>query len=79
MHITRIRQRLRDAGAKPCHEDAVLRAWTHALPLDSGSRAPEDFLPRSLRFALPTIAAELDALARVNGTRTTQTFANFSV
>ena len=66
MRITQIRQRLRDAGAKPCHEDAVLRAWAHALPLASGSRVPEDFLPQSLRFALPTIAAELDALARVN-------------
>ena len=66
MHIARIRQHLRDAGAKPCHEDAVLRAWTHALPLDHGSRAPEDFLPLSLRAAMPTIAAELDALARVS-------------
>jgi 23S rRNA (adenine2503-C2)-methyltransferase len=66
MRITQIRQRLRDVGAKPCHEDAVLRAWTHALPLHSGSRAAEDFLPLSVRAALPAIAAELDAIARVH-------------
>jgi 23S rRNA (adenine2503-C2)-methyltransferase len=64
--ITQVRRLLRDAGAKACHEDAILRAWTHALPLYSGSRAPEDFLPLSLRTALPAIAAELDALARVS-------------
>ncbi len=66
MRIERIRQRLRDAGAKPGHEAAILRAWTHARPLDHGSRAPEDFLPLALRHALPGIATELDALARVH-------------
>ena len=64
--LRQIRQRLRDAGARPCHEAAVLRAWTHALPLHSGSRAPEDFLPLSLRAALPAVAQQLDALARVH-------------
>jgi 23S rRNA (adenine2503-C2)-methyltransferase len=60
-----VRERLRAAGAKPGHEEAVLRAWTHAQPLVSGSRAPEDFLPLSLRTALPGIAADLAAIARV--------------
>ena len=64
--LGQIRQRLRDAGARPCHEVAVLRAWTHALPLDSGSRPPEDFLPLSLRAALPAVAQQLDALTRVH-------------
>jgi 23S rRNA (adenine2503-C2)-methyltransferase len=66
MRIDQLRQRLRDAGAKPGHEEAILRAWTQARPLDSGSRAPEDFLPLALRRALPGIADELDALARVH-------------
>jgi 23S rRNA (adenine2503-C2)-methyltransferase len=65
MHIIEIRRRLRAAGAKPCHEDAVLRAWAHASPLDRGSRAPEDFLPLSLRGALPGIADDLAGIARV--------------
>jgi 23S rRNA (adenine2503-C2)-methyltransferase len=65
MRIDQIRERLRAAGAKTCHEDAVLRAWTHALPLASGARAAEHFLPQSLRHALPAIAAELGTLARV--------------
>ncbi len=66
MRIGDIRARLREAGAKPGHEQAVLKAWTHARPLDSGSRAPEDFLPRSVRELLPVLAADLQALARVH-------------
>jgi len=64
--VAQVRQRLRDAGAKLAHEEAVLRAWTHALPLASGSRAAADFLPLSLRAALPAMARELDGLARVH-------------
>jgi len=66
MTVAQIRQRLRDAGAKRVHEEAVLRAWTQALPLASGSRTAEDFLPLSLRAELPAVAAELDAVARVH-------------
>ena len=65
MRIEHIRQRLRAHGAKPCHEQLVLRAWTQALPLDSGRRRPEHFLPLQLRTALPAIAAELKAIARL--------------
>ncbi len=66
MRVDQIRQRLRDVGAKAGHEQAILRAWTHARPLDSGSRAPADFLPLSVRQALPAIATNLDVLARVH-------------
>ncbi len=65
MRIEQIRQLLRAHGAKRCHEDVALRAWTHALPLDSGRRSPESFLPAHMRSALPRIADELAALARV--------------
>ena len=65
MRIDHIRQRLRDHGAKPCHEQLALRAWTQALPLDSGRRRPEHFLPAQVRAALPAIAAELKAIARL--------------
>ena len=61
-----LRDRLRADGARPCHEQAVLRAWTHALPLHSGSRPPADFLPRSLRAALPAVATQVAALARLD-------------
>ena len=64
--IRRIRERLRAAGAKACHEQAILRAWTHALPLHSGTRAAEDFLPLPVRVVLPAIAAELGGLARLH-------------
>jgi 23S rRNA (adenine2503-C2)-methyltransferase len=65
MRIEDLRQRLRDAGAGPSHEYRVLRLWSNALPQDAGKRRIEDFLPASLRAALPRIESELDALARI--------------
>ncbi len=63
--IAQIGQRLREHGARPCHENAALRAWAQALPLDSGTRRPETFLPLPLRMALPALAVDLQALACV--------------
>jgi len=65
MTLDQVRSRLRESGASPCHERQVLRAWTRALPLDSGSRPAEGFLPRRLRDALPSLTAELRGLARL--------------
>lgn len=65
MRIEHLRHRLAALGAKPCHLDALFKAWTHAQPLDSGKRRAEDFLPLALRAALPRIGEELAALARV--------------
>jgi len=65
MRIEEIRQRLRAAGAKPVHEQRVLRLWAQALPQDSGRRKPEDFLPLSVREALPALMDELHGLARL--------------
>jgi hypothetical protein len=63
MQIEQLRERLRAHDARPVHEQAELKAWVHGLPLDSGRRRPEDFLPASLREALPGLAGELRALA----------------
>lgn len=65
MRIEHLRERLREHGAKPCHTERVLRAWSHSLPLHAGRVPAEEVLPRSLRAALPALAAELDALARI--------------
>jgi 23S rRNA (adenine2503-C2)-methyltransferase len=65
MRIAEIRQRLRARGAKPVHEQRVLRWWAQALPVGSGRRKPEDFLPLELRSALPGLIDEIEALARV--------------
>jgi 23S rRNA (adenine2503-C2)-methyltransferase len=65
MQIEHIRQRLRAHGAKAAHEQALQRAWTRALPLDSGRQRPENFFPLQLRTALPVIEAELAAIARL--------------
>lgn len=63
--IEDVRQRLRAAGAGAAHEARVLRLWAQALPQDSGRRRLEDFMPRSLRSALPDIEAQLQGLARL--------------
>jgi len=65
MQLTTLLARLAAVGAKPCHERLVLRAWTRALPLDSGPRAAEDFLPLALRNDLPSLAIDLAGLARL--------------
>ena len=55
---------LRRSGAKPCHEERILRAWTQGLALDSGPVAAEDFFPQSLRATLPALTAELEQMMR---------------
>ena len=65
MRIEHIRHTLRRDGAKPCHEERILRAWTRALPLDHGPVAAERFHPLALRNSLPRLAVELAGLARV--------------
>jgi 23S rRNA (adenine2503-C2)-methyltransferase len=59
---------LRVLGAKPGHEKRLLRTWLEARPLVTGPRLPEDFLPKTLRAALPALAAELHQLARLQST-----------
>jgi len=61
--IGELRQRLRAAGARPCHEQRLLYNWTQARPLDACARAHAP--PKSVCAALPVLAAELQALARV--------------
>ena len=67
MDIETFRHNLRAAGAKPCHEARILRAWLAGRALDSGARRSpaEDFLPLTLRRALPLLSGPLDALARL--------------
>jgi 23S rRNA (adenine2503-C2)-methyltransferase len=66
MQIEALRQRLRALGANPRHEHRVLRLWSQALPQTHGSRPIENFLPTTLRVALPEIERELAALATVH-------------
>lgn len=65
MRIKHIRQRLRDLGAKLCHEQAVLRSWSQSIPLGTKYVRPEDFLPLSVRNALPEMMTEVLGLARL--------------
>lgn len=67
MRISDIHQRLADLGALPAHRGRVVRAWLQGKPLDAGTRRQhtEHFLPLSVRYGLPQLAEELEALARV--------------
>jgi len=65
MRIQTLRERLRALGARPAHEQRVLRLWAQAQPQDRGRRRLEDFMPSTLREALPALSAELDGLARL--------------
>lgn len=65
MEIDQIRQRLRALGARPEHEQRVLRDWLQARPYDQGRRRPKDYLPLALREALPQIDAQLRGMARL--------------
>ncbi|HEY3433737.1 MAG TPA: RNA methyltransferase [Rhodocyclaceae bacterium] len=66
--IEHIRQRLRDLGAKPDHEERILRAWMLARPLDSGRKTQPSvgFLPKAILDALPSLTEELAGLARIH-------------
>jgi len=61
-----LRERLRALGARPAHEQRVLRLWSQALPQDSGPRELASFLPRTLLEALPALQAELASLAQLD-------------
>lgn len=63
--IDDLRQRLQDLGAGPAHVPRLLRDWLFARPLGSGKRRPEHFLPAAVRAELPSLAHDLQNLARV--------------
>ena len=66
MRIAQLRQRLRDLGAKPCHEDRLLRGWSQVGSYDRPRSSAEGFFPLALRNELSAIEAELKGLAQVH-------------
>ncbi len=65
MRIAQLRLQLRDLGAKPCHEDRLLRGWSQVCSYDRSGSPAETFFPLALRNKLPAIEADLSALARL--------------
>jgi len=63
MQIDTIRQRLRALGALPLHQQRVLRDWIRGQAHDQGRRRPNDFLPKGVRDALPSLDAQLQGMA----------------
>ena len=66
MRIADIQQRLQALGAKPVHQQRVLRHWTHALPHTQNKRQPEHWLPQAVRDGLPALDADLAGLLRLH-------------
>ncbi|HLP96952.1 MAG TPA: RNA methyltransferase [Sideroxyarcus sp.] len=67
MRIAQLRQRLHELGAKPCHEERVLRGWSQLRSYDVKGSPAATFFPAALRNELPAIEAELAVLARLHG------------
>jgi 23S rRNA (adenine2503-C2)-methyltransferase len=67
MRISELRQRLQDLGAKPCHEDRLLRGWSQVGSYDRKGSPAETFFPLTVRRELPAIETELAGLARLHG------------
>lgn len=67
LRIEQLRQRLRELGAKPCHEDRLLRGWSQIGSYDNPRSPADNFFPLAMRNALPAIEAELDGLAKLHG------------
>ncbi len=63
--ISDIRNQLRCLGARPAHEQRILRLWAQAKPQNSGSRSLESFMPLALRQALPQLSESLSSLLRL--------------
>ncbi|MCA0243879.1 MAG: RNA methyltransferase [Proteobacteria bacterium] len=59
--LAELRDQLRARGARPAHEQQLLRRWLQAKPLDGGRLD----LPLALRAALPELHAALQGLLRL--------------
>ena len=66
--INEIRNQLRCMGARPAHEQRILRLWSQAKPQNSGSRPLESFMPAALRQELPQLSEKLSNLLRLQST-----------
>ena len=65
MKLDELRRFLWAAGAKPCHEDILLRMWLRAIGAESGHGRADDFFPASVRRVLPAWRERLADLARL--------------
>lgn len=67
MLIQDLQQYLAQHGAKPCHQQRILRAWLNGQALDAGPKyqPAEHFLPLSVRQSLAELQEHLSQLARI--------------
>lgn len=65
MRLSDIHYKLAEKGAKPLHIQRILRAWINAATLDSGRKAAENVLPKSVRQELPVLEQQLSDLLHV--------------
>ncbi len=72
MRFSDLDQRLAGLGAQPVHRGRIVRVWLNGQPLDTGTRRrhADNFLPLSVREAVPALTAELDGLACIRSAHT---------
>ena len=63
MLLQTFHERMQALGAKPPHENLLLRAWLAGRALDFHRDTREYPFPRVLLSALPDLERELDAIA----------------
>ena len=57
--VSQLLDRIRNAGAKPCHEARMLRSWTQVLPFEA------ERFPKQVREEWLSLGKEIDSLARI--------------
>jgi 23S rRNA (adenine2503-C2)-methyltransferase len=67
IQLSQLRQRLHDLGAKPCHEDRLLRGWSQVCSYDTKHSPAASFFPLALRNELASIESDLNRLAKLRG------------
>jgi 23S rRNA (adenine2503-C2)-methyltransferase len=65
MRVSDIRRRLQGLGARPCHEEYLLRLWTRARSLAPENLSATQRPPAAVCRELPGLAGELGALLRL--------------
>jgi len=63
--LSQLRLRLRELGAKPCHEGRLVRGWLQLCGYDKKQSPARMFFPLAMHDALPEIEAALGNLARL--------------
>ncbi len=64
-YMQSLRSRLSQLGAKPCHENRLLRLWLHAEELETPPSRPGHHFPARIKAELSNLSSDLESVARI--------------